>query len=277
VGADVGCVLNLPRWRTVKSTLLFMRIVSYNILNGGRERADLVHRVIEASGPDVVVLVEADDAEVVTELGDRLGMEAFHAPSGGDHAGAILSRFPITKTRNHALDGRGHWMNACFEAWVEAPDGTEWPIAGVHFAAHASEERERLREAQLESLFQRLAHLQGTPHLLAGDFNSNAPSQQIDPACCSLRTRRLWEENGGKIPRRIVRRLIDAGYLDTLHTVDPDRAETTGTYTTEFPGQRIDYIFTRGIDPSRIRTAWIDQGGVAAEASDHFPIGVEFD
>ncbi|MDA3875109.1 MAG: endonuclease/exonuclease/phosphatase family protein [Kiritimatiellae bacterium] len=253
-----------------------MRIVSYNMLNGGLEREDLIADVISTRNPDVVALVEADDSGVVKSLADRLGMHHVHAPSGGHHAGAILSRWPITNTINHAASGEGHWMNAFVEARVIDPTtGTEWPIVVVHFAAHASEEREQLREAQLDSLFDRLAPLRDRPHILAGDFNSNAPSQLIDPALCNPRTQREWTENCGSIPRRIVQKLLDAGYRDTLHSASPRVAETTGTYTTEFPGQRIDYIFTHGIDPSRIQSAWIDQSPQAAKASDHFSIGAD--
>jgi endonuclease/exonuclease/phosphatase family metal-dependent hydrolase len=250
-----------------------MRIVSYNILNGGEGRVDLLVDVIEAQRPDVVVLVEADDPAVVERIAGRLKMDHVHA-SAGTHAGAILSRWPMAATFNHA-PGNGHWMNAFVEARVVDPSGVEWPIVALHFAAHASEEREQLRERQLDALFARLADLQRRPHVLAGDFNSNAPSQQIDPARCNPRTRQEWNDNGGLIPRRIVQRLLDAAYVDTLHATAPDVAETTGTYTTDFPGQRIDFIFTRGIDRSRIRSAWIEQGPLAKHASDHFLVGAE--
>ena len=113
------------------------------------------------------------------------------------------------------------------------------------------------------------------PHLLCGDFNANAPSQQIDPARCKPKTRRQWEENGGRLPRRVVRKILDAGYTDALHARLGAEAETTGTFSTEFPGQRVDYVFTFGVEPGRLRAAWVEQGPGAKEASDHFPVGVE--
>lgn len=250
-----------------------MRLLSYNILNGGVGRADPLTEVVAAQRADVVVLVEADDADVVRHIARRLKMEHVHA-SAGTHAGAILSAWTIVRSINHTQDGR-HWMNALVEAHVVDPAGVEWPIVVVHFAAHASEEREALREQQLAALFERLQALQGKPHIVAGDFNSNAPSQQIDPARCTPRTRDEWHANGGQIPRRIIQRLLDAGYTDTLHAVAPDVADVTGTYTTQFPGQRIDYILTHGIDRSRLRAAWIEQDRLAKYASDHFPVGVE--
>ena len=54
-------------------------------------------------------------------------------------------------------------------------------------------------------------------------------------------------------------------------------AETTGTFSTEFPGQRVDYLFTFGVGRDRLKSAWVEQGPAAKEASDHFPVGVEIE
>jgi endonuclease/exonuclease/phosphatase family metal-dependent hydrolase len=250
-----------------------MRIVSYNILNGGEGRADPLAEVIEAQRPDVVALVEADQLDVVERIAGRLKMDYIFAPTGG-HAGAILSRWPIAATINHAVVAE-HWMNAFVEARVIDPAGVEWPIVALHFAAHAADAKEQLREQQLAVVLKCLARLQGRPHILAGDFNSNSPTQVIDPAQCKPRTQEEWKENGGSIPRRVIQRLLDAGYTDTLHTVSPAMAETAGTFTTQFPGQRIDYLFTHGLDRSQIKSAWVETDRLAQFASDHFPVGVE--
>ncbi len=250
-----------------------MRLVSYNILDGGEGRADPIAEVLLAQKPDIVVLVEADDPAVVEHVAQRLNMNHFHA-SAGTHAGAILSRWEMVDTQNLTINN-GHWMNAFLSAKVIDPNGVAWPIVGVHFAAHACEEREQMREKQLAALFERITPLKGQPHIIAGDFNSNTPTQLIEPEKCSQRTQEDWTANGGSIPRRVIQKLLDAGYIDTFHALSPEAANTTGTYTTQFPGQRIDYIFTHGYDRSRIRAAWIEQDRLAKYASDHFPVGVE--
>jgi len=252
-----------------------MRIVSYNILDGGEGRADPIAEVIEAQRPDVVALVESDNLEVVERTAKRLKMDFIFASAGGKHAGAILSAWPIRATTNHALLMSPDWMNAFVEARVVDPAGQEWPIVALHFAAHATDERESFRELQLNSVFKRLASLHGRPHILAGDFNSNSPIQKIDRAKCKPRTQEEWDANGGMIPRRVVQRLLDAGYIDTLHAFAPEVAETAGTFTTQFPGQRIDYLFTHGVERSQIKSAWVETDRLAKYASDHFPVGVE--
>src|SRR5436190_23855800 len=78
-----------------------MRMISYNILDGGVGRADPLAEVIEAQRPDVVGLVEADDPAVVERIANRLKMDYVLA-AGNSHAAALLSRYPILESINHA-------------------------------------------------------------------------------------------------------------------------------------------------------------------------------
>ena len=256
-----------------------MRIVSYNILDGGEGRADPLAEVIEAQRPDVVALVEADDPAVLDRVAGRLKMDLIAAP-GHRHASALLSRWPIRETVNHALlHTPEQWSTSLLEAVVVDPSGAEWVVGVAHLHAGATEADESRREKELETLLRVFAaHRQaGRPHLIAGDFNANAPYQQIDPARCKPRTRKEWEENGGGVPRRVVQRMLYAGYVDSLHAADPTAGTTRGTFSTQFPGQRVDYIFTSGLDRARLRRAWIEQDRLAKYASDHFPVGLEVD
>jgi endonuclease/exonuclease/phosphatase family metal-dependent hydrolase len=113
------------------------------------------------------------------------------------------------------------------------------------------------------------------PHLLVGDFNANAPEQRIDPALCKPTTRQAWAANGGGIPRRVVQRLLDAGYVDSLHAHAGAAAANMASFTTLHPGQRVDYVFCWGVEKTRIESAWIETDRLAKYASDHFPVGVE--
>src|SRR4051812_36540958 len=78
-----------------------MRIVSYNILDGGEGRADPLAEVIEAQRPDVVALVEAEDLNVVERIAKRVKMDFVHAP-GNAHASVLMSRWTIRESINHA-------------------------------------------------------------------------------------------------------------------------------------------------------------------------------
>jgi endonuclease/exonuclease/phosphatase family metal-dependent hydrolase len=252
-----------------------MRLVSYNILNGGEGRADPLAEVLLAQKADIVVLVEADDQAVLDRISSRLDMDCIHGP-GNRHASAILSRWPIRSSINQGLL-HPQISKSLLEAEIVDPTGGEWTVAAVHLHERASDADESRREVELAVLLRLFekARSSGRPHLIAGDFNSNAPSQIVDPARCKPRTREEWEANGGRLPRRVVQSMLRAGYRDTLAEAAPESATTLGTFTTQFPGQRVDYIFAHGYSKDQIRSAWVEQDRLAKYASDHFPVGVE--
>lgn len=252
-----------------------MRILSYNILDGGAGREQLLAAVIESQRPDVVALVEADEPAVVEWLANRLKMDFIHGP-GNTKASALLSRLPIRHTINHA-PLHPEISKSFLETAVIAPDGSELTFGVVHLHARATEADERLREKEIAQILRIFGphRSAGRPHLLCGDFNANAPYQRIDPALCKPRTREDWKKNGGHIPRRVVQQVLDAGYIDSLRLVHVEQAETAGTFSTEFPGQRVDFLFTFRIHPRQLREAWVVYDPPAKDASDHFPVGLE--
>lgn len=252
-----------------------MRVFSYNILDGGEGRADPLAEVIEANNPDVVALVEADDPAVLDRIAGRLRMDVVHA-AGNSKACALLSRWPIRDSINHAAVNPGI-SKSFLEATVIDPAGAAWPVAVVHLHAHAAEENERRRQAEIAIVLNALARHRDakTPHVLCGDFNANSPVQDIDPARLKESSRDEWQKNGGKLPRRVIQSVLDAGYNDSLEIFDPAAAARLGSFSTQHPGQRVDYIFTHGVPRDRVAAAWIEQDRLAKYASDHFPVGAE--
>src|SRR3954454_8953060 len=79
-----------------------MRIVSYNILTGGEGRADPLAEVLIAQRADVIGLVEAEDPAVLERIARRLDMDYVQAMGNESGASALLSRFPIRDSINHA-------------------------------------------------------------------------------------------------------------------------------------------------------------------------------
>lgn len=254
-----------------------MRLLSYNILDGGAERFDALAAVIGGQRPDAIGLVEAEDAGVVARLAGRLGVDFVHAP-GNSHASALLSRLPIVRTVNHALL-QPTLEKSLLEAVVRLPNGRELPIGVVHLHARAYDADEDRRERELDVVLNAFAphRARNTPHLLCGDFNANSPHQRIDPAKLKPKSRAAWDAQGGRIPRRVVQRLMAADYVDTLRAFDPAAAETETTFTTEHPGQRVDYIFAFGIAPAAIRHADVVTQEPADVASDHRPVLAEIE
>ncbi len=258
-----------------------MRLVSYNILDGGEGRADPLAEVIEAARPDVVALIEADDDFVVDRIANRFKMD-FVIGHGQRHRVALLSRWPIGESVNHPslVDG----FDSCLlEVTVEPPTGSAVPIGIVHLHPRAKESNEQTREREIETVLNAFARHRAkkTAHILCGDFNSNSPTQNIDLERAHPSTREEARANAqahdtvvGVVPRRVVQRILKDGYVDTLHSYNANIADTVGSFTTQHPQQRVDYIFAHG--PSvKINNAWIEQDRLAKYASDHFPIGVD--
>ena len=247
-----------------------MRIVSYNIYNGGEGRADPLAEVILAQKPDVVALVEADDPATTQRIARRLKMDFIEAP-GRKHTSALLSRFPISETINHGLN------QSFLEATVLDDGGVEWPIGVLHLPAGAMEADEAVRLSEIAVVLKLLQPHRdaGRPHLLCGDFNSNAPYQRIEPQRCKIKTRQAWLKNGSNLPRRVIQTVVAAGYLDTYHSLHDEQSQMVGTFDTQNPGQRVDYIFAFGLSKTAVKSAWIEQDRLAKYASDHFPIGAE--
>jgi len=282
-----------------------MRIVSYNILDGGEGRADPLGEVIEAQRPDVVGLVEADDEAVVRRIARRLGMDWILA-AGNAHALAILSRYPVIETINYA-PWQPELSRGLLVAQLQVGEAMV-QVAVTHLHPYAAEPDEDRRMGELEVILpllgggrrtkrghpeysgERLSsavesegNILDVPFLFAGvqvlmgDFNSNSPVQRIDPEKCKPSTRQAWEANGGRIPRRVIQKVLEEGFVDALEMCDLRAAQTAGTFSTQFPGQRVDYIFLRGIDHAQIHSAWIEQDRLAKYASDHFPVGAQID
>jgi endonuclease/exonuclease/phosphatase family metal-dependent hydrolase len=203
-------------------------------------------------------------------------MDFIRAP-GRKSAAALMSRWPIATTINHGLLRLDGPEKCCLEADLIEPGGQRWTIGVCHLHAHARETDEQMREKELPGLLDAFARHRAANHVhvLVGDFNSNSPHQQIDPDQLYPTSRKEWDENGGGFPRHVVQRMFDAGYGDAHHVCDSRFADTHGTFTTQHPGQRVDYIFTWGIERTRIKQAWIEYDRLAKYASDHFPIGVE--
>ena len=140
-------------------------------------------------GPMVVDVVDpvTDYAALMETLFDFPAIREMFA--GGfrmrmDSMCAVTGPYAVEILEHRLGAAKGTCVNATplpdFGGLHPDPNPT-WAHALMAEDAISSEEKEQLREKQLDALVARLSHLQGTPHILTGDFNSNAPSQQIDP------------------------------------------------------------------------------------------------
>src|SRR3954471_1828286 len=123
-----------------------MRIVSYNILTGGEGRADPLAEVLLAQRADVIGLVEAEDPAVLERIARRLKMDYVQALGNQSGASALLSKYPIRDSINHAPLQRG-LSKSLLQASVEGPGGRLCHCGVVHLHARAPDDDEQRREA----------------------------------------------------------------------------------------------------------------------------------
>lgn len=181
----LGALLLLSFERVRGAEPVRLRVLSYNIhhAEGVDRKLDLprIARVIQSVKPDVVALQEVDfkarrtqavdqPAELARLTQMRVAFGANIPLQGGKYGNAVLSRFPILRSKNHALPNfdRGE-QRGVLEVHLEV-SGMKQPL--LVWATHLDHRRpDRERVASAKAINQLLApHLQ-RPALLAGDMN----------------------------------------------------------------------------------------------------------
>ncbi len=224
-----------------------LRVLCYNIHHGqgtdGKLDLERTGRVIKHWNPDLVAVQEVDRgtsrtgrADQAALLAGRLGMEHVFGKTidyrGGDYGILILSKFPILRHEMILLPPPGQKeQRGLLVAHVGLPGGKTIRLACTHLSVVSTEERAvqtaRINELLLDD---------GTPTLLAGDFNARPGS--LPMAALAKR----WTDSAAPALKK---------------------------HATPHRRNKIDYIFFRAGDPFKvIETRTIPD----AVTSDHFPI-----
>jgi len=172
---------------------LRLRVLSYNIHHGegidGKLDLPRIAKAIKAVEPDLVVLQEVDKgtqrtnrvdqpAELARQLDIRVVFGGNISFQGGDYGNAVLSRFPVSRSKNHLLprfdDGE---QRGALEVSVELPDGHgSLQIVATHLD-HRADDRERFASAK--AINQLAANMTDRPAILAGDLNDLPNSRTL--------------------------------------------------------------------------------------------------
>jgi exodeoxyribonuclease-3 len=239
-----------------------LRLLTYNIQHGGAGRVAPLARVIASCAPDVVLLQEATRPDIVAELAARTGMadwRSFSRQSLG-----FLSRTRVSFAASHRPRFSRH-------AFIEvAPDGERVRLFGVHLSALHAAWTERRRVMEVRSLIRSIERHQDGFHVLAGDFNTVAPDEDIDVQRLPLRLRPFVWLSGGRIRWRVIQTVREAGYVDVYrmhHALAPGR-----TLPSRDPHVRLDYVFVPKAFADCVDQCDVVTHPDAAAASDHLPV-----
>lgn len=242
-----------------------IRLLSYNILDGGKGRLDRIIEVIRGQAPDVVALLEACDRSYAETLAAKLDMPfVFGEANNRKHHIAWLSRLPISRSTNHRAVGLAKTLLE-----IEVLTGsTRVPL----FATHLGSRWDIPQPAdEVPVILSLLKHVAGTPHALVGDFNDLRPG---DPVGESREGARIQQRVAEKAPRRAIGLLLEAGYVDCYRVLHP--GVPGYTYPTDCPWLRLDYVFASPELAPHLLACDVVDGAVAASASDHLPVSAEF-
>ncbi len=238
-----------------------LRILSFNIENGGKGREERIAALLRSTEPDLVILEEAYDGDVVRRLAEGLKAKTWAAAPG--QSVAFLSRVPVERHAWHRV-----WFAR--RAYLEVVLAEEQVrVFGVHLSAIHSNVTEERRTFEMRSLLRGLATYRDQFHLVTGDFNTLAPGEKLDLAKLPPRLRAFAWITGGQIRWKTIQLMLSAGYLDVHRTLHPTLPGYT--FPTWDPHVRLDYAFVPAAFTHRLRTCEV----VREIASDHFPLLTE--
>jgi endonuclease/exonuclease/phosphatase family metal-dependent hydrolase len=252
-----------------------LRLLTYNIREGGVGRAEQIAAVIKAANPDVVALQEARDPIVVERIAKLAGFR--FSGSRLSHSTGFLSNIPVL-----AYDWRHppRTRHALLE--VSLADG--FPrLFVLHLRAWFSKWSERQRSRELRGLLdgiqeQLIREKQAFAfHVLAGDFNALAPGEAFDSSSMPRWIRGMVWLSGRDIARSTIEMMQSDGYIDAWRALYASQNEEPGyTFPVWNPHVRLDYVFTPAEYASRFIGCEVRQApDEVRTASDHLPLLVE--
>jgi len=252
-----------------------LRLLTYNIREGGVGRAAEIAEVIKAAKPDVVALQEATHPSVVGRIAELAGFK--FSGSQRSHSTGFLSHVPVL---NYGWRHPPRTRHALLE--VSLADG--FPrLFVLHLRAWFSKWTERQRARELRGLLDgiqeqliREKHAFAF-HVLAGDFNALAPGEHFDSSPMPRWIRGMIWLSGRDIARSTIEMMQSDGYADAWRTLHADHESEPGfTFPVWNPHVRLDYVFTPAAYASRFKACEVQRSPEEArKASDHFPLLVE--
>jgi len=251
-----------------------MKVMTYNILNGGVGREQAILEVIQSVQPDIVILQEVYTPDFLQDLGTALNMEPFFATGNKKRRVALLSHLPIRSARSH------HplfpiWRNVVEAEIVYQPNKTLF-VFGVHPKADLGIVSEWWRKWEAQHILKYVSLYSDKLCLVAGDFNAVAPGDSIGVNRMPQWLRLKLYLQGNRVYHFSIREYLAAGFTDSFRHLN--ESEAGFTLPPPDPNSRLDYIFVNGELSKYLKECWVVREPLVVEkASDHYPVVAEFD
>lgn len=255
--------------------------MTYNILEGARDRLDVVAAVVREAAPDVLGVTEAngfDEPKRMAQAEEAFGMKGVLGPAGSGFHVAMFARPPWQ------IEASGPEFYPFFHAalWARLRLDKETSVTAV--VAHLNPFSPDLRLAEVRALCRHA--VQGERAILMGDFNCMAPGDEVDSSVLELPRfilARFVKEAGNPIEfdRREVALAEWAGFVDVYRKMHPKKPGWT-LMTTRYGAalrarMRIDYLLATPRLAQRAVSAEVIETNDSRRASDHYPLMAGFE
>lgn len=250
-----------------------LRVMTYNILNGGENRWAYILEVIQTAKPDVVILQEVYTNEILKFLCDSLDMKYFIGTGNKKRKVALLSRVPVHNFKSH------HpvfpiWRNF-IDAEIEYQQNKTARVFGVHPIANLGIFFEIWRFLEATYILKHIRGFQSEVCLIAGDFNAIAPGEKVKTKSMPTWLKWVIYLQGNRVYNFSIGKVIKAGFIDCFRFLNSDDGFTLPPPS---PNSRLDYIFVNEKMKMNLKKCWVVLEPKSVHlASDHYPVTAEFD
>lgn len=249
-----------------------LRVMTYNILDGGENRERYILEVIQTANPNVVILQEVFTEEFLKFLSQALGMK-YHIGTGNkERKVALLSNFPVLTFKSH------HpvfpiWRNF-IDAEIEYEPSKVARIIGVHPIANLGIIFEIWRFWEARYVLNQIRSSQNKPCLIAGDFNAIAPKERVRTENMPNWLKWMIYLQGNRVYYFSIGAFLSSGFIDSFRSLHSDDGFTLPPPS---PNSRLDYIFVNAQMKAYLKKCWVVQEpNSVILASDHYPVMAEF-
>ena len=253
-----------------------MRLMTYNILNGGEDRFGSIIKVISNENPDFLVINEAngfekDENQKLNKFSEEIGLPNFKLVLSGeyDYHTAVFSKYPFKEVKEIKP-----LRNAGILVVIETELG-EISIIGVHLSPYTEDSR----ALEIDSILNQ--QKQYPNRILVGDMNSLSAgddyNKEIIKGFNDTQLKKFTTD--GKFRFDVINKINSLGYVDTAVVLGKQKEATVPTKTNQdeahLVNMRVDYIFFSNPLRDKLKSYSVIKNNLTEKASDHYPVIVE--
>lgn len=252
-----------------------MKLMTYNILNGGEGNFAAVIQTIIKESPDLLVINEANgfeknNGQKLADFSNKTKFPHYKLALSGeyDYHVAMFSKNPFKEIKEIKP-----LMRAGIVAVIKTELG-EISFIGAHLTPYA----EDLRLPEIDLLAKQQKNYPNK--VLIGDMNSLSPhdgyNENIIGSFNGMQLKKFT--TNGKLRFDAINKIMSYGYADTALIFNKQKEYTAPTSINEYHAHfnmRLDYIFVSESLKKKVTNYSVIKNPLTDKASDHYPVVVE--